>query len=75
MTRFFQGYEVNMFADMNKTDISDKPIQQPDLSIDSNLINKILSDISGTTNYFEADELRLYVDDNMNVIIVDVRAY
>lgn len=75
MTRFFQGYGVNMFANMNKTDISDKPIQQPDLSIDSNLINKILSDISGTTNYFEADELRLYVDDNMNVIIVDVRAY
>ncbi|WP_173647277.1 hypothetical protein, partial [Campylobacter fetus] len=75
MTRFFWGYGVNMFADMNKTDISDKPIYQPDLSIDANLINKILSDITGSTNYFEADELRLYVDGNYNVIVADIRAY
>ncbi|OCR95398.1 hypothetical protein CFT85387_08595, partial [Campylobacter fetus subsp. testudinum] len=77
MTNFFWNNEIGMFADMNKTDISDRAIYQNNtpLVINAELINKILSDITGGTNYFEADKLRLYVDDNMNVIIVDVRAY
>ena len=43
--------------------------------IDGNLINKILSDLSGATNYFDNGELRVYIDENYNVIVVDIRAY
>ncbi|CUU67716.1 Uncharacterised protein [Campylobacter hyointestinalis] len=75
MTKFFWGYEVDMFSDMNTTNLSNKPIYQSNLSIDGNLINKILSDISGSTNNFAADELRLYVDGDYNVIVADIRAY
>ncbi|WP_065843385.1 hypothetical protein [Campylobacter fetus] len=77
MTNFFWNNEIGMFADMNKTDISDRAMYQNDASlvIDENLINKILSDITGSTNYFEADKLRLYVDGNYNVIVADIRAY
>lgn len=64
-----------MFADMNTTNLSNKPIYQSNLSIDGNLINKILSDLSGATNYFNNGELRVYVDGNNNVIVADIRAY
>lgn len=75
MTNFFWDYGVDMFADMNTTNLSNKPIYQSSLSIDGNLINKILSDLSGATNYFNNGELRVYVDGNNNVIVADIRAY
>lgn len=77
MKNFFWNYKIDMFADMNATDISNRAIYQNDTSlvIDGNLINKILSDISGSTNNFAADELRLYVDGDYNVIVADIRAY
>ena len=50
---------------------------QSDMSlvIDGNLINKILSDLSSATNYFDNGELRVYIDENYNVIVADIRAY
>ena len=77
MKNFFWNSKIDMFEDMNKTDISNRTIYQNDTSliIDGNLINKILSDLSGTTNYFANDELRVYIDENYNIIVVDIRAY
>jgi len=75
MTNFFWDYGVDMFSDMNTTNLSNKPIYQSSLSIDANLINKILSDLSGATNYFDNGELRVYIDENYNVIVADIRAY
>ena len=75
MTNFFWDYGVDMFSDMNTTNLSNKPIYQSSLSIDGNLINKILSDLSGATNYFDNGELRVYIDENYNVIVADIRAY
>ena len=57
--------------------ISNRVMYQSDMSliIDANLINKILSDLSGATNYFDNGELRVYIDENYNVIVADIRAY
>ena len=63
-----------MFSDMNSPHPSNKFIYQTDLVIDATLINKILLDLSGTTNYFNGDELKLYIDDNYNIILIDIRA-
>ncbi|WP_289243073.1 hypothetical protein [uncultured Campylobacter sp.] len=77
MKNFFWNYKIDMFADMNATDISNRAMYQSDMSlvIDGNLINKILSDLSGATNYFDNGELRVYIDENYNVIVADIRAY
>lgn len=74
MTKFFWGQGMAMFSDMNSPHPSNKFIYQTDLVIDATLINKILLDLSGTTNYFNGDELKLYIDDNYNIILIDIRA-
>lgn len=74
MTKFFWGQGMAMFSDMNSPHPSNKFIYQTDLVIDATLINKILLDLSGTTNYFNSDELKLYIDDNYNIILIDIRA-
>lgn len=61
----------------SKIYIINRVMYQSDMSliIDGNLINKILSDLSSATNYFDNGELRVYIDENYNVIVADIRAY
>lgn len=72
---FFWNGATTMFADMNKTDISNNTVFQPNtrLVVDTNFINKVYGDLFIGQNNFTANQLRVYVDDNY--IIADVREY
>ena len=75
ISNFFWNGATTMFADMNKTDISNNTVFQPNtrLVVDTNFINKVYGDLFIGQNNFTANQLRVYVDDNY--IIADVREY
>ena len=75
ISNFFWNGATTMFADMNKTDISNNTVFQPNtrLVVDTNFINKVYGDLFIGKNNFTANQLRVYVDDNY--IIADVREY
>lgn len=66
-----------MFANADKDDISDMVIYQENmkLKIDSELINKIIGDITGKTDYFQEKNLRVYIDKDKNIQSADIREY
>lgn len=83
-THMFQTYNIrnyywdtktDMFKDMNTTDLTNKLVYEQDrtLQLDLTFINKILTDIAKITDYFPLHKLRIFVDDNMRPIAVDVR--
>ncbi|MEE3704690.1 hypothetical protein V2I29_03730 [Campylobacter sp. CX2-8023-23] len=75
ISNFFWNASTGMFADMNKTDISNNTVFQPNTSlvVDINFINKVYGDLFMGQNNFNANQLRVYVADNY--IIADVREY
>lgn len=75
ISNFFWNASTGMFADMNKTDISNNVVFQPNTSlvVDINFINKVYGDLFMGQNNFNANQLRVYVADNY--IIADVREY
>ena len=75
ISNFFWNGATTMFADMNKTDISNNTVFQPNtrLVVDTNFINKVYGDLFIGQNNFTANQLRVYVADNY--IIADVREY
>ncbi|PPB71993.1 hypothetical protein [Campylobacter hyointestinalis] len=75
MKNFFWNYKIDMFADMNATDISNNTVFQPNTSlvVDTNFINKVYGDLFMGQNNFNANQLRVYIADNY--IIADVREY
>ena len=75
ISNFFWNASTGMFADMNKTDISNNTVFQPNTSlvVDTNFINKVYGDLFMGQNNFNANQLRVYVADNY--IIADVREY
>ena len=75
ISNFFWNGATTMFADINKTDISNNTVFQPNtrLVVDTNFINKVYGDLFIGQNNFTANQLRVYVADNY--IIADVREY
>lgn len=75
ISNFFWNALTDMFADMNKTDISNNTVFQPNtsLAVDTNFINKVYGDLFMGQNNFNANQLRVYIADNY--IIADVREY
>ncbi|PPB66906.1 hypothetical protein CDQ76_08600 [Campylobacter hyointestinalis subsp. hyointestinalis] len=75
ISNFFWNALTDMFADMNKTDISNNTVFQPNTSlvVDTNFINKVYGDLFMGQNNFNANQLRVYIADNY--IIADVREY
>ncbi|PPB66155.1 hypothetical protein [Campylobacter hyointestinalis] len=75
ISNFFWNASTNMFADMNKTNISNNAVFQPNttLVVDINFINKVYGDLFMGENNFNANQLRVYIADNY--IIADVREY
>ncbi|TWO19434.1 hypothetical protein [Campylobacter hyointestinalis] len=75
ISNFFWNALTDIFADMNKTDISNNTVFQPNTSlvVDTNFINKVYGDLFMGQNNFNANQLRVYIADNY--IIADVREY
>ncbi|OCR95948.1 hypothetical protein CFT12S02855_08695, partial [Campylobacter fetus subsp. testudinum] len=75
ISNFFWNGLTDMFADMNKTDISNNTVFQlnTNLVVNINFINKVYGDLFMGQNNFADNKLRVYISDNY--IIADVREY
>lgn len=76
MRDFYFDVGVSMFGNFDKSDISSSIVYQDDsLVVDESLVNRILQDLRGERNYFNQESLKVYVNDNQDIIAVDIREH
>lgn len=75
LKKFFWSTKKPLFANLDKSDLSDMPFHQVDnsLKLDEKLANKIVGDLFLGQNNFDAKDLRIYVDSNENILAIDIR--
>ena len=75
MTGYFWNTRLPMFSNSNKDDMSKMVVYQQDrkLKIDNTLAVKVISDLIYGQNNFKPADMRVYVDNQGNVIAVDIR--